>query len=311
MSKALFLCADPFSFIPYKDTTKVLMEEAARRGQQVYACTHRDLEFCNGIVLGHAIELELTANANDWFVVKAKTRIPLEQFDSIWFREDPPFDEHYLHATQLVELAPGPKWINHPKGLRAANEKLFALQFADLIPPTLISRDFDEIKHFVQDHGGVAVTKPLDGFGGQGIFKLQLDDPNVGSILQTATLNQSTPTIVQKFIPEIVNGDMRILLMDGEFIGAFHRVPQGADFRGNMMQGGVVQAVELSERELQIIEQVRPVLRENGLRLVGLDVIGSYLTEINVTSPTGFQEVFKLSGHKPEEIVWDKVLELA
>lgn len=307
MITTLFLAAPPESYNPGKDTTRTLMEAGAARGAVVYQATHRDLEVDGGRVVVKARRLSF-GTGESWFDAGPPERIELAAVQVVWFREDPPFDDAYLHATQLVELAGVPLCINDPAGLRAANEKLMALRFPELVPPTLVSRDPDRITAFLAQIGGVGVLKPLDGFGGVGVFRAALDDPNLRALLQTATQHGNTWTMVQQFLPAIAAGDMRILLWDGEVLGAFRRVPQAGEFRGNMAQGGTVHAAELGAAERAIVAGVAPTLAQMGLRLVGLDVIGGRLTEVNVTSPTGFQEVRKLTGLRPEEIVWDRVL---
>lgn len=310
--KSLFLASPPETYAPHKDTTKVLMEEGAARGLEIWTAEHTDLEAEGGQVRARARRLEFPAGDDGaWFAVAASERVDLRDFAVVWFREDPPFDDRYLHTTQLADLADGPVFINEPTGLRAANEKLLTLGYPELIPPTLMTSDPEAILGFIDHVGGEGVVKPIDGFGGTGIFRATLDDPNLGSILQTVTQHGTSWTIVQRYMPEIEQGDMRILLMDGESIGAFMRVPRPGEFRGNMMQGGAVHTVELGVRERAIIDAVRPDLERLGLRLVGLDVIGGRLTEINVTSPTGFQEVRKLTGNRPEAIAWERALETA
>ena len=305
----LFLAAPPESYVPHKDTTRVLMEEAARRNLDVWTARHGDLEVDGGRVFARARKLTLTQGGDAWFQAGPPEILPLAELHSIWFRHDPPFDTVYLEATRIVDLVDGPLKINRPSGLRDANEKLFALQFAEWMPETLVSSSPMAIEAFIERVGGRGVLKPLDGFGGTGIFVADLDDPNFGTVLQTATDHGSRWTMAQAWIDRVHEGDMRILLMDGQIIGQFLRIPDKREFRGNMMQGGRVEACEVSERGHQIVNAVAPVLERHGLRLVGLDIVGDMLTEINVTSPTGFQEVRKLYDRRPEAGVWDAVLQ--
>lgn len=302
----LFLCNPPETFIPHKDSTRVLMQEAARRGLQVFAAGHYDLEARGKQIFAWA--RPLTFGNRPWFSAGPAQVLYLNEAHSIWFRHDPPFDAAYLHATRLIDLVVGPQKINAPSGLRYANEKLLALEFTQFTPATLLSNNLERIRAFLADVGGKGVVKPLDGFGGDGIFIADLGDPNLNAILQMATANGAAWTLVQAYIAAAAEGDMRVLLMDGKIIGQFLRVPKPGEFRGNMAQGGSVRAVAIDARVQAIVDAVAPRLRELGLRLVGLDVVGGFLTEINVTSPTGFQEVKKLSGQQPERAVWDALL---
>ncbi len=305
--KSLFLSSRPESFNPAKDTTRALMERAGEIGAQVFTATHADIGFADGRVTVHARRMSFPGDP--WFSASAPEWLDVSDFDTVWFREDPPFDDVYLHATQLIEMVPDIQTINSPAGLRFANEKILALRFPELMPRTLVARDRERIRGFIEEVGGTAVVKPLDGFGGSGIFRAALDDPNLASILQSATNDGQNWTMAQAFIPDVDKGDTRVLLMDGQIIGAICRIPTGGDFRGNMMQGGVVEPVDPADVDTRIVDAVKPLLQEYGLRLVGLDIVGGFLTEINVTSPTGFQEVRKLTGERPEVAVWNAVLD--
>lgn len=308
----LFLAAPPETYAPAKDTTRVLMAAAAHRGVDVWTATHADLGFDGRRPAVLARRLDLRAEAgpaeSDWFAADAPVRRPLADFRWTMFRSDPPFDAAYLHATQLVELEPATIGVNTPSGLRAANEKLWALGFPELLPPTRVTRDPAAVRAFAEELGGPVVLKPIDGFGGQGIFRWSPDDPNARALIQAATGDGREPVIVQAWLEAAWRGDKRILLWDGEVVGAFWRIPVDGEFRGNMMQGGRVEHADIDTDDERIIGALRPALRGAGLRLVGLDVIGGCLTEVNVTSPTGFQEVRKLSGGTPEDRVWDSLL---
>lgn len=312
--KALFLSEPPETFVPYKDTTRVLMAEATARDIGVYTATHADLELRDGQVgvwarpLVNIRQAEEGENTAPWFVAGGAERIDVDTFHSVWFRHDPPFDTLYLHATRMVELARRPLKINEPAGLRHSGEKLLVQEFPELGPVTLVSRSQEEILSFLADVGGRGVVKPLDGFGGQGIFVVDLSDPNLRAILQTVTNDGSSWTLAQAYIKDAHHGDRRVLLMDGEIVGEFLRVPRRGEFRGNMAQGGTVETALPSDDVQRIVRRVGPRLRELGLRLVGLDVVGGLLTEINVTSPTGFQEVRRLTGARPEVAVWDALV---
>jgi glutathione synthase len=212
-------------------------------------------------------------------------------------RKDPPFDDTYLHATQLLELARGRTvLVNDPRGLRDANEKLYALHFPAVTPPTLVTREAARIKAFVREHGGRAVIKPLDGAGGRGVFVLSADDKNTNAIIETSTDEGRRAAMVQRYIPEVRQGDRRILLLDGEPLGGILRVPADDEARSNIHVGGRVVQHALTARDREICATIAPRLRADGLAFVGIDVIGDYLTEVNVTSPTGIQELDRLDG---------------
>ncbi len=305
MTIALFLADPPECYPPSKDSTRVLMEAAASRGRRVFVAGHEDLEVRDGRPIAVARPLSFPGADGAWFAAADAIRLDLDACETLWFRADPPFDDSYLNATRIVDLAQRPCKINAPAGLRAAGEKLFAMRWPELAPPTLLTADPAAIQAFLDEVDGEAVAKPLDGFGGRGIFRLRAGDPNLRALLQTVTCDARQPIIVQAFLAASAAGDKRILLWDGAPIGAFLRIPVDGEFRGNMMQGGRVEACDLDAADRTIIERLAPTLRQNGLRLVGLDVIGGRLTEINVTSPTGFQEVRALSGVQPEVIIWD------
>jgi glutathione synthase len=305
MTIALFLADPPENYPPAKDSTRVLMEAAARRGRSIFVAGHADLEVRDGRPIAVARPLSLPGHGGAWFAAGAAVRLDLDECETVWFRADPPFDDGYLNATRIVDLAARPRKINDPAGLRAAGEKLFAMRWPELAPATLLTADPAAIRGFLDEVAGEAVVKPLDGFGGQGIFRLRAGDPNLRALLQTVTKDARQPVIVQAYLAAAAAGDKRILLWDGAPIGAFLRIPVDGEFRGNMMQGGRVEACDLDAADHAIIARLGPTLRQHGLRLVGLDVIGGRLTEVNVTSPTGFQEVRTLTGVQSEDILWD------
>jgi glutathione synthase len=223
--------------------------------------------------------------------------MPLEQMDAVFMRKDPPVSNAYLYATYLLDYVDPSKTIvvNHPHGLRAANEKMFALQFSEAIPKTIVTQDKQTIRAFVETQG-MAVLKPLNGKAGEGILLLQDGDRNLNSLVEISTLQGQVPVMVQEYLPQAQEGDKRIIMLDGEPIGAVNRVPSGKEFRGNMATGGRGVQSTLTEREKFICAQVAPMLKKYGLIFVGIDVIGGYLTEINVTSPTGIREIDRLDG---------------
>jgi glutathione synthase len=241
-----------------------------------------------------------------WYSLGESALMPLEQMDTVFMRKDPPVSTAYLYATYLLDYVDPNKTLvlNHPQGLRAANEKMFALQFRDAIPDTIVSQSKSVIREFVEAKG-MAVLKPLGGKGGEGILLLAAGDRNFNSLIEISTLQGQLPVMVQEYLPQAQDGDKRIILLNGEPIGAVNRVPSGKEFRGNMATGGRVEQSALTEREQSICRQVAPTLQKYGLMFVGIDVIGDYLTEINVTSPTGIREIDRLDGVR----LGDRVIE--
>jgi len=273
------------------DTSLAFMLECQRRGHEVHSFEQKDLEYRAGEVTAAAKRLELQRVKGDHYRVMAEGRIALGALDVIFLRKDPPVDVEYLHATQLVELAEGPVLVNDPAGLRDANEKLYVLRFPDLIPRTLVSRSVADLRVFLDELGGEMIIKPIDGFGGRGILHLRKGDRNVNSLLELATAGGRDAIVAQQYLEASREGDMRIIVIDGEPVGAMMRVPQDDDVRGNLAAGGRSRKSALTDREREICRRLAPDLRRRGLYFVGLDVIGGYLTEVNVTSPTGIEEI--------------------
>jgi glutathione synthase len=291
--------ADPLdSFKIYKDSTYAMMAETARRGHTVYAFEQKDLAFEGGTVVANVARITLTGDPQQWYSAEAPVAMPLAQFDAILLRKDPPFDMEYIYTTYLLELAEaqGVRVFNKPSAVRDHNEKLAITQFPELITPTLVSRDDARLRAFHQQYQDI-ILKPLDGMGGIGIFRVKADGLNLGSIIETLTKNGRRTIMAQRFIPEIVKGDKRILLIGDQVVPyCLARIPQGSEVRGNLAAGGVGVAQPISERDREIAQTLAPVLSKRGLLLVGLDVIGDYMTEINITSPTCFQEITQQTG---------------
>jgi glutathione synthase len=310
MTTRVAVLMDPIADIHIeKDSTFAMLLEAQRRGFSLLYITQRDLVLRGAEPWAHAAALTVRDDPADWFTLEAPQWIDLRQVDVILARKDPPFDDQFLYDTMLLDLAQkgGALVVNDPQGLRDANEKLFSLHFPQCIPPTLIARDAGEIRRFVAEHGDV-VIKPLDGMGGRSIFRSTRGDPNLNVILETLTDGGRHQTVVQRYIPEITKGDKRILLVDGEPVPyALARVPQGDDFRGNLARGGKGVGVPLSERDRWIAAQVAPELKKRGMLFVGLDVIGDYLTEVNVTSPTCIRELDAQFGLNIAGLLFDAV----
>ncbi len=285
---------DPISGIAtYKDSTFAMLLEAQRRGHEILYMEPGDLTMRDGAAYGHMRPLEVRDNREDWFTLGESTNRPLDGLDFLLMRKDPPFDMDYVYTTYVLDLAEraGVTVVNRPQALRDANEKCFITQFPQCCVPMLITRSSAEIRAFAAEHG-LSVVKPLDGMGGESIFRLEPNDPNLNVILETITSKDRELVMVQRYIPEITKGDKRILVVDGEPVPyALARIPGEGDFRGNLAKGGTGVGVELSERDRWIVSQVAPELKKRGILFAGLDVIGDWLTEINVTSPTCIREL--------------------
>ena len=299
-SVKLLFVADPLeSFKPYKDSTFAMMREAAVRGHALWACGPQDLRWQRGQpVMATAREITLTGDAHDWFAVQRTTPLALRDTGAVLMRKDPPFDSEYFYATHLLGQAEreGARVFNKPAALRDHPEKLAILEFPDFIGPTLVARDEAAIRAFHAEHRDI-ILKPLDGMGGMGIFRVGADGLNLGSIIETLNRGGAQTVMVQKYLPEIVKGDKRVLVIGGEAVPySLARIPQGSEIRGNLAVGGKGVAQPLSARDREIAAAIGPVLAARGLLLVGLDVIGDSLTEINVTSPTCFQEITQQTG---------------
>jgi glutathione synthase len=296
--KIAFL-ADPLSgFKIYKDSTFAMMREAARRGHRIFAFEQRHMVLENGVVSADVAEITLTGDPDNWYRVGEQETTRLSAFDAVIERKDPPFDMEYVYGTQLLELAEaqGARVFNKPSAIRDHNEKLSIAQFSQYISPTLVSSDETRLRDFHAQHGDV-IFKPLDGMGGAGIFRIKDDGMNLGSVIETLTELGTRTIMAQKYIPAIVHGDKRILVIDGQPVPfALARIPQAGEVRGNLAAGGVGRAQPLTARDREIAEALGPVLAARGLLLVGLDVIGDFLTEVNVTSPTCFQEITDQAG---------------
>ncbi|MDD5028611.1 MAG: glutathione synthase [Rhodoferax sp.] len=298
--KLLFV-ADPLeSFKIYKDTTFAMMREAWRRGHQLSTCEPNDIMWQRGATVRAAVtDITLTGRSPDWFAAAPETRAgALKDFDAVLMRKDPPFDSEFFYATHLLEQAEreGARVFNQPRALRDHPEKLAILEWPQFIGPTLVTRSADDIRRFHAAQRDI-ILKPLDGMGGMGIFRVKEDGLNLGSIIETLNRDGAQSVMVQKFLPAIAQGDKRILVIGGQPVPyALARIPQGGEVRGNLAAGGKGVAQPLTQRDREIAETIGPVLAARGLLLIGLDVIGDSLTEINVTSPTCFQEITDQTG---------------
>jgi glutathione synthase len=296
----LLFVADPLaSFKPYKDSTFAMMREAAARGHGLWACEPAHLHWQRGApVRAQVRALRLTGTLDDWFEDSDAEPRALADFDAVLMRKDPPFDSEYFYATHLLQRAEadGARVFNSPRALRDHPEKLAILEFPQFIGPTLVTRSAADVRAFHAEHGDI-ILKPLDGMGGMGIFRVGADGLNLGSITETLNRDGAVTIMVQRYLPEIVHGDKRILVIGGEPVPySLARIPQGSEIRGNLAAGGKGVAQPLSARDREIATALGPLLAQRGLLLVGLDVIGDCLTEINVTSPTCFQEIAQQTG---------------
>jgi glutathione synthase len=299
---------DPIERIDIKgDSTFALALEAQARGHTLLYYGTRDLTFLDGAVSAKVRPLVVRNEAGNHFSLGEVERFDLSKADVVLMRQDPPFDMAYITATHLLErIHPKTLVVNDPFHVRNAPEKLFVTLFKDLMPPTLITSDRDEIKRFRDAHRDI-IVKPLYGNGGAGVFRLKPEDENLGALLEMFTAFYREPVIVQRYVPEVRQGDKRIILVDGEFAGAINRVPAAGEARSNMHVGGKAEPTTLSAREMEICKALGPELRQRGLLFTGIDVIGNYLTEVNVTSPTGIQEVKRFGGPDGAVMIWDAV----
>ena len=298
--KILFVADRLETFKIEKDTTFAMMRECDRRGMEVFSCEVQDLFWLSGDLVkasASRLSLDLTPQAQ-WFTRGKAFNHALKDFSAVLMRKDPPFDVEYFYATHLLQHASkeGARVFNDPAALRDHPEKLAILNFSHLISPTLVTKNAQLIKAFHEEHQDI-ILKPLDGMGGRGIYRVKRDGLNLGSLIETLNLEGQQTVMVQRFIPDIQKGDKRILLIDGQPVPfSLARIPQGSEVRGNLAAGGLGVAQALTKRVLEIAHELGPVLRAKGLFLVGLDVIGDKLTEINVTSPTCFQEITDQTG---------------
>ncbi len=306
--KALFVLDPPETFSPAADSTYVMVTEALRRGHAPYGALLRDLSLHASSAFANARPLGFRDGDPTLRFVGEPQRQPMSNFDVVIMRKDPPVDQGFMTSTWILDHA-DTVVINEPAGLRSLNEKLSIAAFADLTPRTYVSRDEDELREILATLGGRMIVKPVYGFGGREILLAREDDPNLGSLLEIATADGTRWTVAQEFVPQASEGDKRILLVDGKPIGAVLRVPAKGELRNNFHAGGAPARVELDDQDRKICSAVGPMLRESGQFFVGLDVIGGKLTEINVTSPTGMQEINRLEQRNEasttQALFWD------
>lgn len=306
MSLAVAIQMDPIEDVDIDgDSTFVLALEAQKRGHSLFHYGPKDLSFSDGKIIASARPISVRREQGNHFSAGDIERINLTHMDVVLMRQDPPFDMSYITATHLLEhVHPDTLVVNDPVSVRNAPEKLFVTHFDGILPPTLISTNLEEIKEFRAEYKDI-IIKPLYGNGGAGVFHLKPEDENLSALCEMFTEFYREPMIVQKYLPEVRQGDKRIILVDGEPVGAINRVPQEGEVRSNMHVGGQAVKSQLTSREIEICEEIGPSLKEQGLIFVGIDVIGDFLTEINVTSPTGLQEINRYDDVKLEAGIWD------
>ena len=299
---------DPISGVDINaDSSFRLAEEAQNRGHELFYYSPDHLAYDEGRITARGHDMTVQRVAGDPAVLGVQRTVDLAEFDVVWLRQDPPFDMHYITSTHLLDRLQGKVLVvNDPFWVRNYPEKLLVLNFPDLTPPTTIARDLGTIKAFKERHGDV-ILKPLYGNGGAGVFRLDAGDRNLTSLHELFTGFSREPLIVQKFLPDVSNGDKRVILVDGDPIGAINRVPAAGETRSNMHVGGRPEKIGLTDRDREICATIGPLLRDKGQVFVGIDVIGDYLTEINVTSPTGIQELERFDGINVAGAIWDAI----
>ena len=289
------------------DSTFRLAEEAQARGVELFYYTPDRLVFDEGVLKARGWPLTVRREVGNHFTLGEESTVDLAGFDVVWLRQDPPFDMSYITTTHLLDHLPASTLVvNDPFWVRNYPEKLLVLQFPDLTPPTSIARDLAALRAFRKRHGDI-ILKPLYGNGGAGVFRLTPDDRNLVSLHEMFTSISREPLIAQAFVPDVSNGDKRIILVDGEPVGAINRVPAEGETRSNLHAGGTAEKIALTPRDKEICDRIGPLLREKGQVFVGIDVIGDYLTEINVTSPTGIQELERFDGINVAGAIWDAI----
>ena len=308
MSLKVAIQMDPIGPIDIKaDSSFRIAEEAQARGHTLFYYTPDKLAYQEGRVTARGWPLTVQRVKGDHFSLDDEVEVDLSDFDVVWLRQDPPFDMGYITTTHILDMIhPDTLVVNDPTWVRNYPEKLLVLDFPDLTPPTMIARDLATLKDFRARHGDV-ILKPLYGNGGAGVFKLRQDDSNLASLHEMFTGINREPLIMQKFLPDVSKGDKRVILVDGEPVGAINRVPAAGETRSNMHVGGRPEKVELTARDLEICAAIGPLLREKGQIFVGIDVIGDWLTEINVTSPTGLQELERFDGTNVTAKIWEAI----
>ena len=308
MSLKVAIQMDPIDHVDINaDSSFRIAEEAQARGHSLFYYTPDQLSYREGRVIARGWPLTVRREQGNHFTLGELQDMDLAEMDVVWLRQDPPFDMGYITTTHILDMVhPDTLVVNDPFWVRNYPEKLLVLEFPDLTPPTMIARDFETLKSFKHTHGDI-ILKPLYGNGGAGVFRLDENDRNLASLHELFAGINREPLIAQKFLPDVSNGDKRVIIVDGEPVGAINRVPAAGETRSNMHVGGRPEKIGLTERDLEICAAIGPLLREKGQIFVGIDVIGDYLTEINVTSPTGIQELERFDGTNVAEKIWQAI----
>ena len=308
MSLKVAIQMDPIELVDIDaDSTFRIAEEAQTRGHDLFYYNPSKLILDNGVVNAKGCKLKVMREQGNHFELGREQLVNLNDFDVVWLRQDPPFDMGYITYTHILDrLGPDTLVVNDPFWVRNYPEKLLVLDFPDLTPPTVIARDINVLKEFKNEHQDI-IIKPLYGNGGAGVFRLGPDDKNISSLHELFSGINNEPLIAQKFLPDVSKGDKRVILVDGKPVGAINRVPAKGETRSNMHVGGRPEKIELSERDLEICSKIGPLLKEKGQIFVGIDVIGHWLTEINVTSPTGIQELERFNNENIAGLIWDSI----
>ena len=299
---------DPIGSVDiHADSTFHMALEAQERGHSLFYYHVEDLFWKQGRVLASGYDLAVRKVEGDHFSIGERREVDLSDWDVVLLRQDPPFDMSYITNTHLLQMIhPQTLVVNDPFWVRNCPEKILVLEFLDLMPDTMVARSLDAIKSFREEHGDI-IVKPLYGNGGAGVFRLRPEDSNLASLHEIFSAINREPLMIQKFLPDVSAGDKRVILVDGEVVGAINRVPQAGETRSNMHVGGRPEKIELSDRDREICERLKPVLKERGLIFTGIDVIGRNLTEINVTSPTGIQELERFDGVNVAALIWEAI----
>ena len=308
MSLKVAIQMDPIELVDIDaDSTFRIAEEAQTRGHDLFYYNPSKLILDNGVVNAKGCKLKVMREQGNHFELGREQLVNLNDFDVVWLRQDPPFDMGYITYTHILDrLGPDTLVVNDPFWVRNYPEKLLVLDFPDLIPPTVIARDINVLREFKNEHQDI-IIKPLYGNGGAGVFRLGPDDKNISSLHELFSGINNEPLIAQKFLPDVSKGDKRVILVDGKPVGAINRVPAQGETRSNMHVGGRPEKIELSERDLEICAKIGPLLKEKGQIFVGIDVIGHWLTEINVTSPTGIQELERFNNENIAGLIWESI----
>ena len=308
MSLKVAIQMDPIELVDIDaDSTFRLAEEAQIRGHELFYYTPNKLILENGIVFAKGFKLKVKRVKGDHFTLEKEILVNLNDFDVVWLRQDPPFDMGYITYTHMLDrLGSNTLVVNDPFWVRNYPEKLLVLNFPDLTPPTVIARDITALKEFKEKHKDI-IIKPLYGNGGAGVFRLGPDDKNISSLHELFSGINNEPLITQKFLPDVSKGDKRVILVDGEPVGAINRVPAKGETRSNMHVGGRPEKIKLSQRDLEICAKIGPLLKAKGQIFVGIDIIGNWLTEINVTSPTGIQELERFNKENIAKLIWEAI----